>query len=225
VPVTDDDLFEDDQTFTVRLSSATPTGVVVDNAVGTVTIAENDEAVAPALTASTTTLDAPGAVTLTGTAGEGAQVQLLTAAGSSGGAFTVAATTTADATGAFSFRRTLDMGYRLQARADGLSSPVRTVLMRQSPTLTGGSTAKSTATLTVTGSPRLAGLVAQIQRPNASGVWTTVATGPLNSSGTFSATVRGLTSGASYSFRAVIVASAVRGTLIGASAARPIRVR
>jgi hypothetical protein len=32
VPITDDTLFENDQTFTVRLSSARPTGVVVDNA-------------------------------------------------------------------------------------------------------------------------------------------------------------------------------------------------
>jgi hypothetical protein len=225
VPITDDTLFEGDQTFTVKLSSPAPTGVVVDNAVGTVTISENDEAAEPTLIVPATTLDAPGVQTLTGAAGEGAQVQLFVAPGSSGGTFTAVATATADTSGAFSFRRNFDMGYRVQVRANGLTSPTQTVLMRETPTLTGGSTTRGTATFTVTGNPKLPGLIAQIQRPNAAGVWTTVATGPLSAAGTYSATVRGLTSGASYNFRAVIVASAAKGTLIGASAVRPVKVR
>jgi hypothetical protein len=221
VPITDDTLFENDQTFTVRLSSATPTGVVVDNATGTVTIAENDEPAAPTLTAPAV-LDAPGYVTLTGTAGEGAQVQLYVAQGSSGGSFTAGTTATADSSGAFSIRRYFDLGYRVQVRANGLSSATQTVLMRQSPTLTGGSTARGTVTLTVTANPKAAGLVAQIQRANANGTWTTVSTGTVNSAGSYSGTVRGLTPGASYTFRGVIVANAAKGTLIGASAARRI---
>jgi hypothetical protein len=225
VPITDDQLFEGDQALTVKLSSAAPTGVVVDNATGTVTIAENDVPAQPTLTASATTLDAPGIVTLTGTAGEAAQVQLFVAPGSTGGTFTAVATATADTSGAFSFRRTLDLGYRLQVRANGLLSPIRTVQMRQSPTLTGGSTTKGTATLTVTGNPKVAGLVAQIQRTSTTGVWTTVATGTLTAAGTYSATVRGLTTGATYNFRAIIVANAAKGTLNGVSVERPIKIR
>ena len=224
VAITDDNLFEDDQDFTVKLGSATPNGVVVDSAVGTVTIAENDEATAPTLTAPTT-IEGMGYVIMTGRAGEGATVQLLMAPGSSGGSFTAAATTVADSSGNFSFRRYFDIGYRVQARAHDLTSPPRAVAMRQLPALTGGSTVRGAVTLTVTGNPRSAGQAVQIQRANTGGTWTTVATGALTSAGTFSANVRGLTSGAFYTFRAVIPATPAKGILAGTSATRRIGVR
>jgi len=153
------------------------------------------------------------------------RVQLFLAPGSSGGSFAMVATMLADSSGNYSFRRFFDIGYQVQVRADDQSSPIRTVSMRSSASLTGGSTVKGAVALTVSALPKVAGQVVQIQRANTGGTWTTVATGTINSAGTYAATLRGLTSGAFYTYRAIVLATPAKGILTSSSTPRRIGVR
>ncbi|BCY14071.1 Calx-beta domain-containing protein [Actinoplanes sp. L3-i22] len=224
VPIIDDKQKETDQSFAVRLGDPSPSDVVRARTQATVTIADNDRATVPTLALSSAVLTGSGRVAISGKAGAGSKVELLAAAGTSGGTFRVAQTTTADKEGAFTFAPTLNNGYRLMARADGLTSPVRTVQVRQDPALTATSGAKGAVTLRVSGDPDQPGQDVSVQRL-VSGSWKTVEKGALNAAGTFTVTTRGLKSGTTYSFRAVIAATASLGILGGTSASRSVRVR
>jgi hypothetical protein len=139
--------------------------------------------------------------------------------------FTAVQTTNADANGDFTFTRTFEAGFNLYATSNDMVSPTRNLRITQAPVLTGGSTAKGSVTVTVTGNPKTAGQTAQLQRAGTGGVWTTVASGVLSSTGVFSATLTGLTSGSSITYRAVILATTSKGILAGTSASKVIGVR
>jgi hypothetical protein len=150
-------------------------------------------------------------------------VELLTAQGVSGGTFKVAATTTADDDGAYSFKPNFTKGYRVQVRAGSLTSPVRTIQVRQDPQLTVVSNAKGAATLTVTGDPDEPGQKVTIQR-QVKGGWDEIEDGKLGTNGKFSVTVRSLKAG-NHVFRAVISATPALGITAGTSPARSVKVK
>ncbi|MEU8656403.1 Calx-beta domain-containing protein [Actinoplanes philippinensis] len=222
VPLLRDDQKETDQTFSVYLSGARPTDVTIGRPKGIVTIDDDDKAKAPTLSAPGT-VTGSGRVTIAGVAGAGSTVQLLTAPGTSGGEFKVVLTTTADKDGKFSFNPNFNGGYRLQVRADDMTSPVRTVQVRQEPTITLTSNARGTVVATVTGDPARGGQDVKVQHL-VGRKWETVATGELNKSGKYTTTEKGLRSG-NQSFRAVIAASPSLGILAGTSPAKQVRVK
>ncbi|MBB2942594.1 hypothetical protein FB565_002307 [Actinoplanes lutulentus] len=224
IPLLHDNLKESDQTFTVRFGTPSPSDVKTAKAEGTVTIADDDKAKTPTLTVPFTVVNGSVRMTLSGTAGAGSAVELLGAPGLTGNTWRVISTTEADTDGAYSFRPNFTQGYRLAVRADDLVSATRIVQIAQQPVLAATSTAKGVVSLTVTGDPDKAGQAVTVQRLN-SGDWDPVATGKLNADGTFTATQRSLRSGTSYSYRAVIAATASLGILAGTSPARSVRVR
>jgi hypothetical protein len=112
----------------------------------------------------------------------------------------------------------------VKVRASGLFSGVRVVYIKQDPGLAATSTTKGVVTLAVTGDPKTPGQPVEVQRL-VSGAWSTVATGTLGSGGTYTATLRNLTSGASLSYRALIwgtTANAING---GISPTRQVTVK
>ncbi|BEL12181.1 hypothetical protein Q0Z83_103720 [Actinoplanes sichuanensis] len=222
VPILGDTKDESDQTFTVRLGSASPADVKVTEPDGLVTIEDDDKAKAPTVSAPASNTGT-GRVTISGTAAAGTKVELLSAPGVSGGTFKVAATTQADDDGAYSFRPNFTHGYRVQVRAGGLISPVQTIQVRQDPELTAVSNAKGTATLTVSGDPDEPGQKVTIQR-QVKGGWDDLEDGKLNASGKYSTTVRSLKAGNNV-FRAVIAATPSLGILAGTSPARTVKVK
>jgi hypothetical protein len=224
VPVVNDVLFEGSQAFTVKLGKATPTGVVVSQAIGTVTIEDDEEAGAPTLTVPASRAGV-GAVALTGKTGESMAVQLYSALVSSPNNFTLAGTATADALGNYTFSKTVSIGTIYYTKVGAFSSEKRTVQLVQVPVLTGSSTVKGVAALSVKGNPTTAGQTATIQRYAGNNVWTTVATGKLSTAGVFVTSNTGLKSGSSYIFRAVIAATPAQGILAGTSTSVTVAVR
>ncbi|MEV4281289.1 Calx-beta domain-containing protein [Actinoplanes xinjiangensis] len=222
VPMLSDGQKETDQTFSVYLSGATPSDVTIARPKGIVTIDDDDKAKAPTLSAPGT-VTGGGRVTISGTASPGSAVQLLSAPGTSGGEFKVVLTATADKDGKFSFSPNFTGGYRLMVKADNMTSPVRTVQVRQEPTIALASNARGAVTVTVTGDPARGGQDVRVQQLVAR-KWQTVATGELNRSGKFTTTERGVRSG-NQSFRAVIAATPSLGILGGTSPAKQVRVR
>ncbi|WP_083998533.1 Calx-beta domain-containing protein [Actinoplanes utahensis] len=223
VPLIDDTRDEKAQSFTVRLGAAAPAGVPVTGGPGTVTITDDDKATAPTLTAPATQAGS-GRVVLSGVAAAGAKVELLSAGGVAGGTFKVIGTTVADDDGAYTFQPTIGIGVRFQTRAAGLSSPVRVVRIRQEPSLTAVSNARGQVTLTVAGDPDEGGQTVRVQR-RIRGEWREVDDGRLGPRGRFATTVRGLTSGGTAVFRAVITATPSLGILAGTSASRTVKVK
>ncbi|HET6529086.1 MAG TPA: Calx-beta domain-containing protein [Actinoplanes sp.] len=224
VPILDGEVSEPEQSFTVALGSATPSGVAVTDSVGEVFILDDDEVVAPTLIAPESRVG-PGVVGLTGRAAEGATVRLYGAPVAAGSARELLATTTASVTGGYFFSRSLPVGYTFHTRADNLNSPVRTVRLVQSPTLAGSSPSRGVVSLTATGNPKTAGQAVSIQRQNPNGTWSPVASGRLSSAGTYPVTLRGLSSGMFVNYRAVIAATPGQGILGGTSPTRRVGIR
>jgi hypothetical protein len=224
VPIVDDGQDENDQNFFVKLDGILPNDSGIDDDTGEIAILDDDATVNPTLLAPTGRVGA-GPVTVSGMAREGTQVQLWTAPGTSGDNFNVVAYTTADVNGNYSFTRTLPTGYRLYTRANGLNSPIRTLRIQHSPVLNGGSTGKGVVDLTVVGNPKLAGLAVQIQRLDAGGKWTTVASGRTASNGQFSKKLTKLKSGTAITYRAYIAGDTAAGLLSGVSTTKRIGIR
>jgi hypothetical protein len=225
VPIIGDSVREDDQEFVVRLETPAPNDVKIGKADGTVTIEDDDTAVRPTLTVASAVVTGSQRVRLSGTAAPGTEVELLSAANVTGtGGYRVVLTTEANDDGKFNFNPNFTQGYRLYARASGLVSPVRTVEVRQDPVIKTVSSARGSATITVTGDPQKAGQAVRVQRLTGD-EWDTVATGRLGANGTYTTTQRGLRSGRSATFRAVIAATPSLGILAGTSPARSVRVR
>jgi hypothetical protein len=225
VPIIGDSVREDDQEFKVHLETPAPNDVKIAKADGTVTVEDDDTAVRPTLTVASAVVTGSQRVRLSGTAAPGTEVELLSAANVTGtGGYRVVLTTEANEDGKFTFNPNFTQGYRLYARATGLVSPVRTVEIRQDPTIKTVSSATGAATITVTGDPAKAGQTVRVQRLTGD-EWDTVATGKLGANGTYTTTQRGLRSGRSATFRAVIAATPSLGILAGTSPARSVRVR
>ncbi|MEU4157475.1 Calx-beta domain-containing protein [Actinoplanes sp. NPDC026670] len=225
VPIVGDTVGEEDEEFVVRLDAPAPNDVKLGKADGTVTVEDDDTIVKPTLNVASAVVTGEQRVRLSGTAAPGAKVELLSAANVTGtGGYKVVLSTEADDDGKFSFNPNFTQGYRLFVRANALVSPVRTVEVRQDPTITTVSSSAGAATITVTGDPDRAGQTVRIQRLT-SGEWDTVATGKLTAAGTFATTQRGLRSGRSVTYRGVISASPALGILAGNSPARTVKVR
>ncbi|MFC4064527.1 beta strand repeat-containing protein, partial [Actinoplanes subglobosus] len=222
VPLLTDDQKETEQTFSVFLSGAKPSDVTITKPKGIVTIDDDDKAKTPTLSAPGT-VTGSGRIAITGRAGAGSTVQLLSAPGTSGGEFKVVLTAVADRDGKFAFNPNFTAGYRLMVKADNLTSAVRTVQLRQDPTITVASNARGAATVTVTGDPARGGQDVRVQQL-VGRRWETVATGELNKNGKFTTTERNLRAG-NHSFRAVVAATPSLGILAGTSPAKQIRVR
>lgn len=223
VPLINDTRDEKAQSFTIRLGAPGPAGVTVTGGPGTVVIADDDRPKAPTLTAPAS-LVGSGRVPISGVAAAGAKVELLSAGGVAGGTLKVIGSTVADDDGAYAFQPNIGIGIRFQTRAAGLSSPVRTVQVRQEPTVTAVSNARGQVTVTVVGDPDEGGQTVRVQR-QVRGEWREVDDGRLGPKGRFATTVRGLTPGGNAVFRAVISATPSLGILAGASAARTVKVR
>ncbi|MEU4157474.1 Calx-beta domain-containing protein [Actinoplanes sp. NPDC026670] len=223
VPILQDTQDETDQSFTVKLGSASPADVKVATGTATVTVQDDDKPKAPTLTPPAGTTNGSGRITISGTAGAGAKVELLSAPGVSGGTFKVVSTVQADDDGAYTFKPNLTQGCRMQTRSGGLTSPVRTIQLRQDPELTGVSSAKGSVTLTVTGNPDEPGQKVTIQE-QVRGGWDEVDDGKLNASGKFTTTLKNLKAG-NHVYRAVISATPALGITAGTSPARPVKVK
>jgi hypothetical protein len=222
IPILPDTKDEADQTFIVRLGTPSPADATLGAAEAEVVIEDDDKPKPPTLTVPGTNTG-EGRITISGTAAPGTKVELLTAQGVSGGTFKVAATTTTDDDGAYSFKPNFTKGYRVQVRAGSLTSPVRTIQVRQDPQLTVVSNAKGAATLTVTGDPDEPGQKVTIQR-QVKGGWDEIEDGKLGTNGKFSVTVRSLKAG-NHVFRAVISATPALGITAGTSPARSVKVK
>ncbi|BCJ42044.1 hypothetical protein GCM10010168_65800 [Actinoplanes ianthinogenes] len=221
VPVLADTRDEADQTFTVRLGAPSPADVALAKPAGKVTIEDDDKPKAPTLTAPAG-ISGVGRVELTGFAGANAKVELLSAVGTSGGSFRTVLTTKADDDGAYQFTPNFALGYRVMTRANGLTSPVRTVQVKQDPTLTVVS-AKRNVTFSVKGDPDEPGQRVIIQR-QVSGDWREADTGELNGAGKFTTTLKSLKPG-TYVFRAVIASSPSIGVVSGASDSVTVKIK
>jgi Calx-beta domain-containing protein len=225
VPIVNDTVDEPTQTFTVTLSDALPKGVMITAAMGEVQIMDNDATAGPTLNAPVSRVGA-GPVPVSGNAAEGAQVRIYAAAPSTPTKWFLAATATANAYGIYTASLPFDMGYYLQARVGSATSPTKLVKVVEVPVLTVTSTIAGQVNFTVAGNPKLAGLGVTVQRKNANGTWTTVATGLTGGTAkTYVAALKGQRSGTTMTFKAVIAANATWGTLAGTSAERAVRVR
>jgi hypothetical protein len=224
VLVTDDNLDEPDQDFTVHITAVTPAEAEITDSSATVEIDDEDATVAPTIVAASGRIGS-GPVTITGRAREGAQVQLSAAAFADGNDYNVMAYTTADANGNYTFTRYVDTGYRFYTRANSISSSIKTFRIVNDPYLTGGSTAKGSVTLRVVGDPNEPNLPVQIQRANANGSWTTVATGRTTAKLEYVRTFTGLKSKTSMTFRAYIAGDPNAGTLNGFSNVKVVGIR
>ncbi|GAA4590817.1 hypothetical protein BJY16_000071 [Actinoplanes octamycinicus] len=223
VPVLADKRDEQNQTFTVRLGAPSPTGVTLAKSEAKVTIVDDDKPSAPTLVAPTSVVGV-GRVTLSGVAGANAKVELLTAAGTTGGSFRTVLTAKADDDGVYQFTPNFTLGYRVMARANGLSSPIRTVQVKQDPALVVVSSSKRTVTLSVKGDPDEPDQRVIIQQ-KVSGEWREADTGELNGAGKFTTTLKSLKSGSTYVYRAVIASTPSLGVLSGASDPVTVKVK
>lgn len=222
VPILNDEVDEVNQDFFVEVTSVVPTDTKVTTDKVAVMIYDNDNPATPTISAPANRLGA-GPVTITGTAGQGTKVQLL-ATPVGGGEPSVVAETYANPVGQYTFTRTISVGYQVAVVSGSLTSAVKTIWVRHDPSLSADSTRRGTATLRVTGDPKLANLTVVLQRANANGTWSTVGTGRTNSAGAYTRTITGLRSGSRYTFRAGIVGNENKGLLSGYSAGRRVTV-
>jgi carbon monoxide dehydrogenase subunit G len=229
VLVTNDNRAEPDQNFRVNLGSPGPAGASIAKGVGEVTIHDDGDGPASGavtLKANKSIVYGVGTVTLSGKAAADASVQLWAKPVGNASLVKYGKAVMADSDGDFSFNATLTKtGIVFAATSGGESSDEVTVWLRALPTLTGGSTAKGSASLTVTGNPKLNGQTVTIQRANANGTWSTVGGGKLNSSGMWSGTVKNLKSGSYVTFRAWAAGNGDVGLLSGTSATKRIGIR
>jgi hypothetical protein len=223
VAITDDGLFEPDEDFTVQLGMPGPAGATLGKSFGAVTISSDDAVAEPTLVAPAT-ISGPGVVRVSGVASPGATVELMLGR-FTGTSLTRAAQVEADNAGRYSFTRIITAGTRFAARANGLTSGVRTVRVLQLPSLAVSSGARGAVSFTVLGNPRGAGQSVALQRLNSGGRWETVKKGYTGSAGSYRLTQRGFRSGTTWTFRSYVSGNTAIGTLPGYSAPKRVRVR
>jgi hypothetical protein len=220
VPIKNDTLAEGNQNFFVKIGTPGPAGATVAKTTGEVIILANagtTEPGAPTLKSLATYRLGAGKASLSGKAAAGATVQLW-GRNVDSDAYTKITQTTASSSGAFTFQPALTThGKYFMAKVGGMSSGEVKVYIKQDPDIAASSASKRTVKVTVTGDPKIGGLAARVFRVNAGGSLTLVGSGKLNSAGTFSKTLTGLTSGKSYAYKAYIVGNGARGVLTGYS--------
>jgi hypothetical protein len=203
-------------------------GIVTIAANGTTTPTDPTDPDAPTLKASASTILGAGSVTLSGVAGDGADVQLWgRTVNSDEGDFEQIDETTASGSGAFSFKPGLSTdGMYFKVSSDDMESDEVRVYVKEDPELAATSTSKGVVRLVVTGDPKVRGLGARVFRQNANGSWTLVGSGILNASGTFTKVLTGQASGKSFTYKSYVVGDAERGVLTNwSSYSRTVRVK
>ncbi|GGN60603.1 hypothetical protein GCM10010112_17050 [Actinoplanes lobatus] len=206
--------------------SGTGTGGTVTS--GVIVIEANDgyQPAKPTISASSTKIDGPGPVTITGKVGAGETVELWGAP--------VAATkqplkkltsATADGTGAYSFSRTITTGYRFQTKSqEGVTSSEITVRVMQDPVFTAASGAKGKLTLRVAADPKLAKAAVTVERYSG-GKWSATSwKGSTDAKGVWQSTVSAK-AGSSWTLRARVGGSAAVGVDAGYSATKKVTVK
>ena len=215
------------KTFTVVLTS--PNGTLNPNSLATplaFTIASGGATTAPPATTGPTitapaTIDGARGVTITGTAGKGATVELWAAPLT--GALRLINTGVAGATGKYAFLRWIGVGTRFQVTADGVSSVVKTVRINQVPLFAVVSGGKGKLTLTVLGNPAGSQQSVVVQSL-ANGKWVTAWSGVTGADHKWTATVP-VKSKTSWTLRALVTGSVPAGINSGYSAAKRITVK
>ncbi|GGQ55886.1 Calx-beta domain-containing protein [Couchioplanes azureus] len=215
---------------TILASGNAVNGTVVN---GVVTIAASDGGTTPPA-GNTPTLKAAapyrlgvGSLELTGTAAAGATVTLWgTPVGSDvNGTWENLGTATATG-GAYEFHPEFTTtGWWFRTTVGDAQSNTIKVNLKQSPDFFARSSSRGTATLSVFGDPRVAGLSVRLLRANRGGTWSTVASGTLDANGKFVKTLTGLRSGSSVYFKALVLGDGDVGMLTNYSNGARVTVR
>ncbi|OJF10172.1 Calx-beta domain-containing protein [Couchioplanes caeruleus] len=203
---------------------------------GVITIAASDGGTTPPPSTDKPTLTAAaafrlgvGTLKLSGKAAAGSTVKLWgTPVGSDvNGTWEPLGTVTADAsTGFYSFLpefTTTGWWFRTTV-GDTMSNTIK-VNLKQSPDFFVRSSSRGTATLSVFGDPRVAGLSVRLLRAKTGGGWSTVASGTLDANGKFVKTLTGLRSGSSIYFKALVFGDSDVGLLTNYSNGARVTVR
>lgn len=198
---------------------------------GVITIAASDggaPAPAPTLTSSSSYRLGVGSLRLSGMVAATASVTLW---GTPIGAaedkpWQNLGTTTANSSGAYSFfPRFTTTGWWFRTAVGDQQSNAIKVYLKQDPDFYVRSSSKGTATLSVFGDPRVAGLSVRLLRANSDGTWSTVGTGRLNSEGKYIRTLTKLKSGKSYLYKATVYGDGDVGMLTNTSKSARVTIR
>jgi hypothetical protein len=225
VPIKDDKLVEPDQDFFVKIGTPGPAGATLGKYVGEVTIHSDDTGSgepAPSISAPAS-INGPGSVLITGSATTaGSWVELWGAP--FGSPLENIVGISAKAGGAYAFSKYLAAGYKFQVKANGKSSAIKEVWVKE---LLGLSTSagRGTIGMSATGNPKTSGAMVYFQVQNSKGTWVTLASAKTGATGNAMATLKGLKSGGKFSVRAVIAGSPAKGILSGTSAVKVVTVR
>ncbi|MGX6602991.1 Calx-beta domain-containing protein [Micromonosporaceae bacterium Da 78-11] len=227
IELTDDTTKESDETIVVS-----GTGVVATVTPGTLTILANDggNTTTPPPATGTPTISVPanilGAVPvpITGKAAVGATVQLWGAPTSAANSpVAKLAEVTVGATGAYSFSRWIDTGYRFQVAVGDWKSDVKSVTVTQNPVFVVSSPSAGMVSLAVQGNPRAAGQTVFVQRW-ANGGWVNTWRGVTGSDNLWKAMVK-QPSKSAWTLRAFVAGDTPTGIMPGFSASKSITVK
>jgi hypothetical protein len=128
--------------------------------------------------------------------------------------------------GDYTFNKSIAMGWRFAVRANSKWSTLKYVRIIQLPAL-GASSAglKGVITLAVQGNPKATGQTVIVQRWTNTGKWITAAKGTTGPDSRWSAVLRPIPSGSSWTFRAFVVTDTGTGTLGGFSVTKMVIVK
>jgi hypothetical protein len=228
VTIADDTTPEPAETILVNGVGFGNTGSVKD---GVITIAASDGDVAPTditLKSSASFRLGVGSLKLSGTATAGASLTLWgTPIGADEDAeWEELGTTTANGQGGYEFfPKFTTTGWWFRVSDGENESDAIKVNIKQDPDFYVRSSSKGTATLSVFGDPRVAGLSVRLLRANRDGSWSTVGTGKLDANGKFVRTLTGLRSGSSYLYKATVYGDGDVGMLTNTSKSARVTVR
>lgn len=232
IPIKNDNAAEPAENFYVKIATPGPLGATVAKSTGEVIIGASTgtdpDSDAPTLKSLASVRLGAGNASLSGTAGDGAIVELWgRTVDSDGDDYAKITQTTATSSGVFAFHPAMTThGMYYMAKSNDLSSAAVRVFIREDPDISATSPGRRAVKLTVTGDPKIAGLEARVFRVNAGGRLTLVGSGRLTSAGTFTKTLTGLASGRSYTYKSYVVGDGSRGVLTGYSSyTKTVRVR
>jgi hypothetical protein len=186
VQVLNDKMKENEETFWVKLGTATPSGAMVARSAGEVTIKSEDKAdpVTPTLTVSGPAKGV-GPVKFMGTAAPNSTVELWGAElpETDPKAFKYLTEVDTDDDGYFEISpRSIGVGYSFVVQSQGINSAVKTVKVTQNPSFSASSSKKGKLSVSVAGNPRMAGQAVTVQRWSG-GKWVNVGKGVTTATG------------------------------------------
>ncbi|GAA0464968.1 hypothetical protein Aca07nite_79460 [Actinoplanes capillaceus] len=206
--------------------SGTGTGATVTDGVITIKASDGYQPPKPTISASSTMIDGPGAVKISGKVGANETVQLWGApVAATKQPLKQLASVKADSAGAYAFSRTISSGYRFQTKSqEGAISTEVTVKVMQDPAFTATSGAKGKLSLKVTADPKLSGRSVVVERYSG-GKWASTSwKGTTNASGVWSSTVSAK-AGSNWTLRARVGGNSSVGVEAGLSANKKVTVK